>query len=54
MKTFDRVLKACWDAAWQAAHATAHPTPASRYVRDLAFDDWRAQLGEPLDDGDAA
>ena len=53
MKTFDRVLKACWNAAWSAAHATAHPTPAGRYMRDLAYTDWRAKLGEPFED-DAA
>ncbi len=54
MKTFDRVLKACWDAAWSAANATANSTPAGRYMRDQAYGDWRARLTEPLDDGDAA
>ncbi len=54
MKTFDRVLKACWDAAWAAANATTALTPPSAFLRDLAFTDWRTRVGEPLGDEDAA
>ncbi len=47
MKTFDVVLKACWDSAWVAANATTALTPPSVFLRDLAYADWRAALAEP-------